>query len=105
MTRVSISTVSNVLNRPERVLAAVDELGFVPKPDAVSQARRETGVMQELRATGLDTRVVDTKSAVEARLIEHELPTVVVDAYSDVFSTVTVEDRRGGALATGKTSR
>lgn len=48
---VSISTVSNVLNRPDRVsattrqrvLAAADELGFVPKSEAVSRARRGTG--------------------------------------------------------------
>jgi LacI family transcriptional regulator len=48
---VSISTVSNVLNRPDRVsattrqrvLAAADELGFVPKSEAVSRARRATG--------------------------------------------------------------
>jgi LacI family transcriptional regulator len=48
---VSISTVSNVLNRPDRVsaatrqrvLAAADALGFVPKSEAVSRARRATG--------------------------------------------------------------
>src|SRR3954468_21890859 len=49
--RVSISTVSNVLNKPDkvspstraRVLAAADELGFVPKFQAVHLARRGTG--------------------------------------------------------------
>src|SRR4051794_41967339 len=49
--QVSISTVSNVLNKPdrvkaatrERVLAAVDELGFVPKVQAVHLARRGAG--------------------------------------------------------------
>ncbi|MFC9977839.1 LacI family DNA-binding transcriptional regulator [Spirillospora sp. NPDC127200] len=48
---VSISTVSRVLNSPgrvseqtrRRVLAAVDALGFVPKPDAVAKARRGVG--------------------------------------------------------------
>jgi LacI family transcriptional regulator len=48
---VSITTVSNALNRPERVgaatlrrvLDAVDELGFTPKAAAVSQARRGVG--------------------------------------------------------------
>ena len=42
---VSISTVSNALNRPrrvadatlEQVLAVVDSLGYVPKADAVKQ--------------------------------------------------------------------
>jgi DNA-binding LacI/PurR family transcriptional regulator len=48
---VSISTVSLVLNSPDRVsdatrqrvLAAVDALGFVPKAEAVARARRGTG--------------------------------------------------------------
>ena len=48
---VSISTVSNALNRPERVslatrtrvLRAADELGFRPKQEAVTLARREVG--------------------------------------------------------------
>jgi len=48
---VSISTVSQTLNRPERVnaatrervLDAIDELGFVPKATAVSHARRGVG--------------------------------------------------------------
>ncbi|BCB75956.1 transcriptional regulator DegA [Phytohabitans flavus] len=48
---VSISTVSLVLNSPtrvrqatrERVLVAADELGFVPKADAVTRARKGVG--------------------------------------------------------------
>jgi DNA-binding LacI/PurR family transcriptional regulator len=48
---VSIATVSHVFNRPERVksstrervLDAVEELGFVPKPTAVSLARKGVG--------------------------------------------------------------
>jgi LacI family transcriptional regulator len=48
---VSIATVSRVLNAPDkvsevtraRVLAAIDELGFVPKAEAVARARRTTG--------------------------------------------------------------
>ncbi|NOZ29984.1 MAG: LacI family transcriptional regulator [Chloroflexi bacterium] len=47
---VSISTVSRVLNRPERVnkktrervLAAIDELGFIPKAEAIARARKST---------------------------------------------------------------
>lgn len=48
---VSISTVSLALNRPQRVsratldkvLAAADKMGFTPKADAVTRARRGTG--------------------------------------------------------------
>jgi DNA-binding LacI/PurR family transcriptional regulator len=48
---VSISTVSLALNSPtrvttatrEKILAAADELGFVPKADAVTRARRGVG--------------------------------------------------------------
>jgi LacI family transcriptional regulator len=154
---VSISTVSNALNRPDRVstatrekvLAAADDLGFVPRPAAVSQARRAagciavlapfssyasyytrlSGVLEELRGTGVDIRVVDIESAatatspvlaasairgsvdgvvvmgeridedVERRLAERALPTVVVDARSDTFSAVTSDDYAGGTLA------
>ncbi|SDO73942.1 transcriptional regulator, LacI family [Nakamurella panacisegetis] len=154
---VSISTVSNALNRPGRVNAATrdkvlrvaDELGFVPKSAAVSQARqgagciavlapftsyasyytRLSGLLGELRESGYEVRVVDIESAatsssptlaasairgqwdgiivmgegidapVERRLFEREVQTVVVDATSDVFSTITTDDRRGGAMA------
>ena len=48
---VSIATVSRVLNTPEsvrektrqKVLSAIDELGFVPKADARDRARRDIG--------------------------------------------------------------
>jgi DNA-binding LacI/PurR family transcriptional regulator len=48
---VSIATVSNVLNTParvkpatrERVLAAIDALGFVPKAEATARARKSLG--------------------------------------------------------------
>ncbi|RKS75555.1 LacI family transcriptional regulator [Motilibacter peucedani] len=154
---VSISTVSNALNRPdrvsaatrERVLSAADRLGFVPKPAAVSQARRGagcigilapftayasyyarlTGVLTALRDTGQETRVIDIPSAaaatspalaasairgqldgivvmgerieeaVERRLLERGMPTVLVDARSELFSVVVTDDFRGGATA------
>ncbi len=49
--RVSIATVSRVLNTPEqvnaatrlRVIAAIDELGFVPRAEATARARKATG--------------------------------------------------------------
>ncbi len=48
---VSIATVSRVLNTPEqvreatrlRVLAAIDELGFIPRAEAVARARKGVG--------------------------------------------------------------
>ena len=51
LANVSIATVSRVLNSPEQVsektrgkiLAAIDELGFVPKADARERARKEIG--------------------------------------------------------------
>jgi len=154
---VSISTVSNALNRPERVnsatrervLRAADELGFVPKHEAVSLARKDvgsigvlapftsypsyltrmTGILRELAASGLDVMIFDIESAatapspvlaasairgrldglivmgeridsdVERRLIERGMPTVVVDAPSEVFNVVVTDEERGGGLA------
>lgn len=91
---VSISTVSLVLNSPtrvrqgtrERVLVAADELGFVPKADAVTRARkgvgrigviapfssypsfslRLSGVFGGIRAEGLELVVFDQESAASA---------------------------------------
>lgn len=154
---VSISTVSNVLNKPERVslktrervLAVVDELGFVPKVQAVSLARRGTGrigVMAPFTSYGsylrrlagvlrgttelqMDVVVFDHESAALAmsptlasmpihgrldglivmglqiepgiaqRLHERQLPTVAVDADSDIFSRVLIDDVAGGRIA------
>ncbi|WP_232234460.1 LacI family DNA-binding transcriptional regulator [Actinoplanes sp. N902-109] len=155
--RVSISTVSNVLNKPDkvraatraRVLAVIDELGFVPKVQAVSLARQGTGrigVMAPFTsyssflrrlsgvltaATELETDVLvfDHESAastssptlasmpihgrldglivmglqiepdIAGRLRERGLPTVVVDADSDLFSRVVIDDDAGGRIA------
>jgi LacI family transcriptional regulator len=154
---VSISTVSNALNRPDRVssatrdavLRAADELGYVPKPAAVIQARkglgrigvlapftsyasffrRLSGVMTQLQDQPFEVTVFDIESAatssspvlaasairgrldglivmgeridpaVEARLFDREMPTVVVDAESDRFPVITTDDVRGGAIA------
>lgn len=91
---VSISTVSNVLNRPdsvaaatrERVLAVVDSLRYVPKADAISKARqamrriavlapfssyrsyleRLAGVLAEARGLGIEVSVFDHESAATA---------------------------------------
>lgn len=154
---VSISTVSNALNRPGRVnaetrtkvLQAADDLGYVPKTQAVSLARkgmrriavlapfssyssfyeRLSGVLVEASAAGVEVSVFDHESAatastpllasmpiqgqidglivmgqsiehtVEQRLHERSVPTVLVDASSVYFPTVTCNDFDGGALA------
>src|SRR5262245_15992309 len=77
--RVSISTVSRVLNAPEqvheatrvRVLAAIDELNFVPRAEATARARKGThriGVLAPfftypsfvLRLRGVATALADS---------------------------------------------
>jgi LacI family transcriptional regulator len=159
LARVSISTVSNVLNKPERVkaetrervLAAADELGFIPKTQAVTLARQGTGrigvmapftsyasylrrlagVLRAASEFGLEVVVFDHESAALAsspalasmpihgrldgllvmglpieegiakRFHERGLPTVAVDADSDRFSRVVIDDVEGGRLAAG----
>lgn len=94
---VSISTVSLCLNNPARVavatrdkvLAAADSLGFVPKADAVSRARkavgrigviapftsyptfarRLNGILTELAANNLEVVIYDHESAVTSPLL------------------------------------
>lgn len=88
---VSISTVSNALNRPDRVskdtrariLACIDELGFVPKSEATTLARKRmrrigviapftsyvsymtrlAGVLAEAGASGFEVATFDSESA------------------------------------------
>ena len=154
---VSISTVSNALNRPDRVsgatrsrvLEVAHALGYVPKAEAVSFARkamrrigvlgpftayesylrRLKGILSEARALGIEVSVFDHESAatasspllatipiqgqfdglivmgqriedaIEQRLLERGVPTVLVDADSERFSVVTCDDVAGGRLA------
>ena len=151
---VSISTVSLALNAPRRVkpatlnrvLAAMDELRFVPKSDAVTRARRGVGrigviapfstypsfarrlngVFQATREQSCEVVVYDQESAATAtlgsipltrrldglivmsvpfgdeiadRLIEQQVPTVLVELERIGFSTVTIDDVAGGRMA------
>lgn len=153
---VSISTVSNALNKPERVnaatrarvLAVADELGFVPSVQAAALARQGTGrigvmapftsygsylrrlagVLSAASTRGIDVVVFDHESAalasapalasmpihgrldgliimglrieetIEERLHRRGLPTVAVDAGSDLFTQVLIDDIAGGRL-------
>ncbi len=154
---VSISTVSNAVNRPERVsaatrqkvLAAADELGFVPKVAAADLARKGTGrigvmapftsyasflrrlsgVLAAATEAGVEVVVFDHESAastssptlasmpihgrldglivmgldietgIAERFHRRGLPTVAVDAESELFSRVLVDDVEGGRIA------
>jgi LacI family transcriptional regulator len=93
---VSISTVSLALNSPsrvkpatlERILAAIDDLGFVPKSEAVTRARRGigrigviapftsypsfarrlNGVLRAVRGRSCEVVVYDQESAASSQL-------------------------------------
>jgi len=152
----SISTISRVLNSPDkvntvtrqRILAVIDELGFVPKADARARALRQTGrigvitpfftapsFVQRLRGlagelskknyelviytvdsvdrlqsylsslplTGnLDGLVIMSLSVGETdvqRLIEHGIPTVLIEFPHPKLNSVEIDDVGGGRMA------
>src|SRR5664279_2450830 len=154
---VSITTVSRLLNAPnkvnsetrEKVLAAIDALGFVPKAEARARAMQRTGrigvitpfftapsFIQRLRGIAetlspknyelviytvdsinhlqgylsslpltknldgliiLSLRVGDDEAR---RLIDHGLPTVLVDYPHPKLNSVEIDDVQGGRMAT-----
>jgi DNA-binding LacI/PurR family transcriptional regulator len=153
---VSITTVSRMLNSPdkvtsitrEKVLTVIDKLGFIPKAEARARAMQHTGrigvitpfftapsFIQRLRGiaeilspenyelviytvdssnhlqgylsslplTGnldgliiLSLQVVDTEVR---RLIEHGLPTVLIEYPHPRLSCVVIDDEEGGQMA------
>lgn len=153
---VSISTVSRVLNAPEKVnndtrnsvLTAIDQLGFVPKADARARAlkangrigvitpyftapsfvQRLRGVAEALKQTRYELVIYTVYSAQNLRsyletlplthyldgliilslqfddkfaqrLVDYQLPTVLVEYPHTVLNSVEIDDVAGGKLA------
>lgn len=154
---VSITTVSRILNTPDKVnsetrkkvITAIDELGFVPKAEARARAMKHTGrigvispfftapsFMQRLRgvATTLSPEnyelvvyTVDSNDRLQGylsslpltgnldgliilslpvddtqvrRLIDHGLPTVLIEYPHPKLNCVEIDDVEGGYMAT-----
>ncbi len=154
---VSITTVSRILNAPdkvnsrtrERVLAAIDELSFVPKAEARARAMQHTGrigvispfftapsFIQRLRGIaemlspknyelviytvdsndrlqeylsslpltgnldGLIILSLPVDDAQVRRLIDHGLPTILIEYPHPKLNCVEIDDIEGGYMAT-----
>jgi LacI family transcriptional regulator len=108
---VSISTVSNALNSParvsattrEKVLAAVDELGFVPRSQALARARRGTGrigVIAPLTSyQSFEVRLRGVLDAVRDRKFEVVLfDQASLTVRSDYLSSLPLSDRLDGII-------
>jgi len=153
---VSIATVSRMLNAPdrvtaetrERIMAAIDSLGFVPKAEARARALRQNrriGVItpfftapsfvQRLRGVAGEVSkskyelVIYTVDSIERlksylaslpltgnldglillslpvdeasaqRLLEHHLPTVLIEYPNPLLNSVEIDDIEGGRMA------
>jgi DNA-binding LacI/PurR family transcriptional regulator len=112
---VSIATVSHVLNRPdrvgaatrERVLNVMDELGFTPKPTAVTLARKGVGRIGMLAPfTSYPSYAVRLTGVLEAcadrniDVVVFDVPSVAA-ATSPLLRTVPVTGRLDGLLIMG----
>jgi LacI family transcriptional regulator len=112
---VSITTVSHVLNRPdrvgaatrERVLNVMDELGFTPKPTAVTLARKGVGRIGVLAPfTSYPSYAVRLTGVLEAcadrnvDVVVFDVPSVAA-ATSPLLRTVPVTGRLDGLLIMG----
>lgn len=113
--QVSISTVSNVMNKPdrvspatrERVLAAAYELGFVPKVQAVSLARRGTGRIGVMAPFTSYASYLRRLSGVLTAAAELEIDVVVFDhesaaaASSPTLASMPIHGRLDGLIVMG----
>lgn len=112
---VSIATVSHALNRPdrvgattrERVLDVVDEMGFTPKPTAVTLARKGVGrigvVAPFTSYASYTTRLMGVLEASAARNVDvvvFDVPSVAA-AMSPLLRTLPVTGRLDGLLIMG----
>ncbi len=85
---VGTTTVSRVLNSPnevtaktrERVLAAIEELGFVPKFEALVRARKQLGRIGVLSPFLTSAFFVDRLNGIRAALTEQPYELVIYDA-------------------------
>lgn len=84
---VSIATVSRVLNKQdtvaletrERVLSAIDELGFIPKLEAITRARKELGRIGVLTPSFVDS-IVDRMRGITEALVDQPYDTAIYNA-------------------------
>jgi LacI family transcriptional regulator len=109
---VSISTVSLALNTPTRVteatrqkiLAAADELGFVPKADAVTRARRGVGRIGIIAPFSSYPSFARRLNGVFGLLADRSLEVVVFDqesastAASPLLATLPLTQRLDGMV-------
>ncbi|MGW6282059.1 LacI family DNA-binding transcriptional regulator [Kribbella sp. NPDC055071] len=112
---VSITTVSNALNRPDRVgaatlarvMAVIDELGFTPKEAAVSRARKGVGRIGVLAPftsyASYRSRLVGVLEACDGQAIEVVLfdQQSVAEASSPLLGSLPVTGRLDGVLIMG----